>query len=188
MCASLSCLQFFWQGAPIQLVEGHNPVTNLNFDCAGSAVRLKSEPHYWVLVICLLSVGHVRLSFVFSIFLQATLWEWLGGPNPSWNINANRADIPVCLKFDQVYWVLTMYLIESCACAPYLSSQSFFPRRSLNWNDLTGTVPQQISALTKLGVLYAQKWNILSSVSHLFDWVLVLRVSPMVSRGLLLGT
>ena len=62
-CAPLShACKSFWQGAPIQFNNGHNPATNLSIDWAVSAVRLKSEPHYWEMVICLLSVGHMRLA------------------------------------------------------------------------------------------------------------------------------
>ena len=119
-----------------------------------------------MLAIC---TSHSKFNFVAP---QATLWEWLDGPTPGWTINVEGADVPVSSLINFIEC-----LIECCSCAPSLSFQVFFPRRSFYLNALTGTILPQISTLTKLSVLYAPKMEQLLSVGHVLDWVLVLRAS-----------
>ena len=110
----------------------------------------------------------MRLSLSLSKFFlpQATQQQCLDGPDPVWNINVDQALPPVCPKFDRSYWVLVMHLL-SVGHARLLSAfQRFFSCRRLYGNALTGTIPPQISTLTKLIELYAPKWHI--------HWVLVI--------------
>ena len=62
-----------------------------------------------------------------------------------------------------IYWVLVTCFIECWSCQVFISC------RMLYNNDLKGTVPPQISTLTKLSVLYAPNGT--------FYWVLVLYAS-----------
>ena len=116
---------------------------------------------WWSYII--LSVGHLRLSLTFSsFFLHRNLWrDALTGPIPSEISTLTKLTylygpslIEVIECWSYFYWVVVV-------CASLSAFQVFF------WNALTGTIPSQISTLTKLSSLYAPK-------SESIYWVLAI--------------
>ena len=110
-----------------------------------------------------MSVGHVRLSLTFSSFFsRVAQWQRLDGHTPTTNLNVDHATAAVSPKFDPNYWVMVIYLIGCCwSCAPSLSFSSFFSHRALSTNALTGSIPSEISRLTRLEYMYASSYWVL---------------------------
>ena len=123
----------------------------------------------------LLSVGHIfiecwscapSLSFS-SFFFHRNLWRPEGGANPAFT-GPIPSEISSLTQLDFLY---APHLIQVFKCWSYaslivgharlsLTLSSFFSCSTLSGHALTGTIPPQISALTKLATLYAPKWHI----------------------------
>ena len=111
--------------------------------------------------LALVSVGLVRLSLTFSSFfscsdlydnaLTGTIPPQISTLTTLTRLYAPKWHIHEC-------WSYTLLSVGPARL--FLSLSSFFSCRYLLDNALTGTIPPQMSTLTKLKKLYAPKWHI----------------------------
>ena len=123
-----------------------------------------------------LSVGNVRFSLTFSrglcFYLQGSLNQRFDWDNPSSNIGASEAGIPVSPHFFFMKcWSdhLSILVLNECwpsAPLSHIFKRSTFIYRDLSHNKLDGTIPAAISTLVKLTSLYAHTFFNLGSVGQ----------------------